>query len=594
MSRFIPINHARTVVARSVARLLAVMLALTGCADTNPTALIPVGSVSFAVQDTAMQVGRTQQLTVVVKSANGTTLTDRAVTWSSSDVSAATVSSTGLVTALQPGTVTISATSEGKSAAAAITIVASVQIVFSISVQKLFVGDTANISWTATYAGACTASGAWTGSLPASGTRRYVAAEGGVKRFTLQCSGPGGTRGDSIPLIVPFPVYSTSYENKNRLAFDRTQVPTVRGLDIPRVAADQNSNERSVAFADFLGKGSVSAFVSSTRSTNRFPELPRDFSDSPGIGYFLSINAQNQWIDRSAELFASPEDRWTCVSVSYSLVADFNGDKKPDIWMACSGLDVADFNIFPVEQQRDVATSEQVVLLSTPNGTYRRQAIPERLYGHHAAAADFNGDGHVDVLSTDAMNVRDRLPVMFLGDGRGGFSRNDLMIPSSLVEMTRGTGAIWNLWAIPRSADAEEASRSLLMVFGSFGNTFISQGFQNGILAESYSDVAVPQSARTNVRYEFPLDVVLHNNALIMHQTASYADGTDWAILRYTANGASPEVLELWNNPYSNFQPYAAQIKPTSDGFLVAYTGGCQRPEILNLQGRCLLRLRIP
>jgi uncharacterized protein YjdB len=49
-------------------------------------------------------------------------LTDRTITWSSSDTHKATVSDTGVVTGIMQGGVTITATSEGKSGSASVTV----------------------------------------------------------------------------------------------------------------------------------------------------------------------------------------------------------------------------------------------------------------------------------------------------------------------------------------------------------------------------------------------------------------------------------------------------------------------------------------
>ncbi|MBK7832773.1 MAG: Ig-like domain-containing protein [Gemmatimonadetes bacterium] len=75
----------------------------------------PVATVTVTLASTALIVGQTVQASAVVKDGTGNTLTGRAVTWTSSDVSVATVSASGLVQGLSPGLTTITATAEGKS-----------------------------------------------------------------------------------------------------------------------------------------------------------------------------------------------------------------------------------------------------------------------------------------------------------------------------------------------------------------------------------------------------------------------------------------------------------------------------------------------
>src|SRR5947199_207583 len=67
-------------------------------------------------------VGQTLQLTATPKDSAGGTLTGRTVTWMSGNTSVAAVSSSGQVTGVAPGSATITATSEGKTSTAAITV----------------------------------------------------------------------------------------------------------------------------------------------------------------------------------------------------------------------------------------------------------------------------------------------------------------------------------------------------------------------------------------------------------------------------------------------------------------------------------------
>src|SRR5207302_234077 len=92
----------------------------------------PVATVSVSPATANVLIGATVQLTATPKDANGTPLSGRVVTWASNNQAVATVSASGLVTAQAVGTATITATSEGKSGTAAITVtdvaVASVDV----------------------------------------------------------------------------------------------------------------------------------------------------------------------------------------------------------------------------------------------------------------------------------------------------------------------------------------------------------------------------------------------------------------------------------------------------------------------------------
>src|SRR6266581_1285283 len=79
---------------------------------------------SVIVTPAAVTIGPTDtlRLVAVAKDAAGNTLTGRTITWSTSDPSRATVSTSGLVTGVAEGAITISATAEGKAGQSAITV----------------------------------------------------------------------------------------------------------------------------------------------------------------------------------------------------------------------------------------------------------------------------------------------------------------------------------------------------------------------------------------------------------------------------------------------------------------------------------------
>ena len=106
----------------------------------------PVATVAVSPTSSSLTVGQTQQLGVTTKDAASNILTGRTVTWTSANSSIATVSSTGLVTAVAEGSATITATSEGRSATATITVNSASNTVSKIEVYPggllYVVGDT--------------------------------------------------------------------------------------------------------------------------------------------------------------------------------------------------------------------------------------------------------------------------------------------------------------------------------------------------------------------------------------------------------------------------------------------------------------------
>ncbi len=103
--------------------LVACSLALAGaCGDgTKP---VTASTIELSTTSGSLAIDQTLTLVAQVKDASGTVLPGHAVTFSSSDPAKATVSSSGVVTAISPGTVTITATSGTATAQAHFTITA--------------------------------------------------------------------------------------------------------------------------------------------------------------------------------------------------------------------------------------------------------------------------------------------------------------------------------------------------------------------------------------------------------------------------------------------------------------------------------------
>ena len=111
----------------------------------NPT---PVASVRLSSTHQSLFVGQVTQLTADPLDDGGRLLANRPVTWTSSDVNIATVTESGLVTALSPGGTIITATAEGRSAFASITVAAIpiANVVITPAVNEVFVGQTTQLT----------------------------------------------------------------------------------------------------------------------------------------------------------------------------------------------------------------------------------------------------------------------------------------------------------------------------------------------------------------------------------------------------------------------------------------------------------------
>src|SRR5213596_1878807 len=108
---------------RGTLKLNAVFGALSNItqATTSPSTAA-VATVAVSPAAASLLVGSTQQLSAMIKDANGNVLSGRTVTWASSALGVAAVSVSGLVTGLAIGSTTITATSEGITGSSAISV----------------------------------------------------------------------------------------------------------------------------------------------------------------------------------------------------------------------------------------------------------------------------------------------------------------------------------------------------------------------------------------------------------------------------------------------------------------------------------------
>jgi uncharacterized protein YjdB len=139
-------NGVVTAVTAGTATITATSEGKSGTAQI--AVLAPVATVSVTPGAGSLVVGQTGQLAATLRDAANNVLNGRAISWSTSNATMATVDGNGLVTAVAPGPVTITATSEGKSGSAQVTVLAPVTSVTMNGALTTKVGD--SYTYTAT------------------------------------------------------------------------------------------------------------------------------------------------------------------------------------------------------------------------------------------------------------------------------------------------------------------------------------------------------------------------------------------------------------------------------------------------------------
>ena len=192
--------------------------ALVTLAVTN----VPVASVTVAPNSVSLALGGTATLTAIAYDQNGNALTGRPVTWASSAPSVATVDGNGVVTSVAQGSATVTATSEGKTAGAAITVTAPPAIpVASVAVaptsSSLTVGATTTLTAITYDANGNTLTGrgiVWASSAPAvasvSTSGVVTAKSAGTATITATSEGKTGSATINVTTPAPVPVSSVT------------------------------------------------------------------------------------------------------------------------------------------------------------------------------------------------------------------------------------------------------------------------------------------------------------------------------------------------------------------------------------------------
>ena len=184
----------------------------TSTITVNP---IPVASVSVSPGAASVAVAATTTLGATARDAGNNILPGRVIAWSSSDSSKATVSPTGVVTGVTKGSVTITATSEGHSGSATITVVPGAPAFVTVSPNPLSVISGATAQLTATVQDASgdtiTASVSWNTLSPAIATVNGSGLVTGVAEgTTIVTATSGGITGTDTVIVGPAPVASVT------------------------------------------------------------------------------------------------------------------------------------------------------------------------------------------------------------------------------------------------------------------------------------------------------------------------------------------------------------------------------------------------
>lgn len=256
------------------------------------------------------------------------------------------------------------------------------------------------------------------------GTLLLTALYIGKRRYSnvkLQLNALG--RFELVDSFVPIPVPRTSTEAQKALPFGAQVLPVFDGLFVREI---QQVHARG--FADFTQTGQYTYFADVMElygSTN-----PRERST-----FHFFQRTGDQWAPVTRALIHPSSEARGCEHSRKAVIADFNGDQLPDVFVACHGSEHPDV----LRANGGVPRERPYIILSRLDGAYQASLveIPEGMY-HSAVAIDLEGRGFADIYTGNQLNEISTL-IRLRNKGDGTFS----------VEPARGhLAARRNIWSL--------------------------------------------------------------------------------------------------------------------------------------------------
>ena len=255
-------NGRVTAVANGVAQISASV----GNAQTSATVIVMQTAETITVRPdsvTLRAIGETALLTATATDSGGSAISDPVVNWSSSDPGVATVNHEGLVTAVSNGTATITATLDGASAFATVTVSAIDRIdVLPVSALLASAGETVQLTATAYDANDQEIPDAeitWSSSDPAVATVDPIGLVTAVANGTATITAAAGDVSMDIEVSVsPVVEISLSSTTPTLTALGDTLQMVAAPLDangepVPEASIDWSSSRPAVASVNDTG-----------------------------------------------------------------------------------------------------------------------------------------------------------------------------------------------------------------------------------------------------------------------------------------------------------------------------------------------------
>src|SRR5471032_205125 len=355
---------------------------------------------------------------------------------------------------------------------------------------------------------------------------------------------------DYVPYNAGGPIIpqASSYLNAKNIGIGPVTLPVSYGNNAVKFLQSNEQITSGFALGDFFQDGTLSMVAF---SQNLDPSVNYHFNTAVGAVYFYKKDTNGNWVDHTADIL---KDQTGCITPRKVIVADFNGDGKPDVFASCTGEDVGN------------STGESPrILMSQPDGSYKNVAAPITCYCHGASAAVLNTQGYTDIVVADA--IVHKKPFMLINNKDGTFTPDYTKMPAvtnpvifdvaygrqlysaELIDFDN-TGK-FDLWLGGIDDHSNSAFAATI-----FHNPNDGQGFVNAMAT------VLPSATGADVADNNPLDIVYINGAIYL----SRVNGpyTEYSIQKIDYKTLSQSMLYQTNTPFANTSTWVDWLIPVN------------------------------